>query len=265
MPRNKIALILYKEWLDIRKQRGLLFGMIVPPLLFIILPVGIAYFAAQDPGSMGRGNTDDLKKLIPAFAGMSERELAQAIVGQQFGVLLLLLPAILPSIIASYSIVGEKTERTLEPLLATPVRTWELLLAKMLAALIPGLVATWLAGIVFVAGMTAVAVSSRVLQAIISPGWVLVFLLCVPPLALLTVAATVAISSRVNDPRTAQQISAVLILPVMIMMLGQITGILVLSPLVAVVAAGILALLCAGAVRLVARLFQREAILTKWT
>jgi ABC-2 type transport system permease protein len=104
-----------------------------------------------------------------------------------------------------------------------------------------------------------------VLQAIVSPGWILVFLLCVPLLALLTVAATVAISSRVNDPRTAQQISAVLILPVMILMFGQITGILVLSPFVAVVAAAILGLICAGAVWLAARLFQREVILTRWT
>jgi ABC-2 type transport system permease protein len=267
MPSNKIALVLYKEWLELRKQRGLLFGIFLPPLLFIILPVAISYFAAQDTSGLSQTNmnTEELRKMIPAFAGMTEQELGQAIVGQQFGVLLLLLPAILPSIIASYSIVGEKTERTLEPLLATPVRTWELLLAKMLTALIPGLLATWLAGAVFVTGMSLVAVSPRVLQAIISPGWVLVFILCVPLLALLTVAATVAISSRVNDPRTAQQISAVLILPVMILMFAQITGILVLSPVVAVAAAVILSLLCAGAVWLAARLFQREVILTRWT
>src|SRR4051812_28446506 len=74
---------------------------------------------------------------------------------------------------------------------------------------------------------------------------------------LIFIVLLVAISSRVNDPRTAQQISAVLILPVMILIFGQITGILVLIPLVAVIAAAILALFCAGVMALVSRLFQR--------
>ena len=264
MPANKIMLVLYKEWLDLRKQRSLLLATVLPPLLFVILPVGISYFAGTAPPN-NKGNMDQLSRINPALTGMSERELGQAIVGQQFGVLLLLLPLIIPSIIASYSIVGEKTERTLEPLLATPVRTWELLLAKMIAALVPGLLATWVAGLLFAVSMSAIAVSSRVREAIISPGWILVFLLCVPFLALLTVAATVAISSRVNDPRTAQQISAILILPVMLLMFGQITGILVLSPVLAVIAAFALLLISVLAVWLVSRLFQREVILTRWS
>jgi ABC-2 type transport system permease protein len=265
MSRNKIILILYKEWLDIRKQRALLLATLLPPLLFVILPVAIAYFAGSSSTKMNNVNMDDLTKMNPAFAGMSEQELGQTIVGQQFAVLLLLLPSIIPSIISSYSIVGEKTERTLEPLLATPVRTWELLLAKMLAALIPALLATWLGGLLFAISMSAVAISPRVFAAIISPGWVLVFLLCVPPLALLTVAATVAISSRVNDPRTAQQISAVVIIPVMLLFFGQITGLLILSPLVAVIGAAVLLLIAALALWAVTRLFQREVILTRWS
>jgi ABC-2 type transport system permease protein len=264
MPENKIALILYKEWLDLRKQRILLLSTLLPPLLFVVMPAVIAYFVGHSPPS-GKGNLSDLAKVNPAFTGMSEQELGQAIIGQQFGVLLLLLPMIIPSIIASYSIVGEKTERTLEPLLATPVRTWELLLAKMLAALIPALAATWLAGILFAVSMSLVAISPRVLAAAVSPGWVLVFLLCVPLLALLTVAATVAISSRVNDPRTAQQISAVLILPIIALVFGQISGVLILSPLLAVVAAAVLVVVVGVAVWLVSKLFEREVILTKWS
>ncbi|MDQ5827777.1 MAG: ABC transporter permease, partial [Chloroflexota bacterium] len=88
---------------------------------------------------------------------------------------------------------------------------------------------------------------------------------CTPLLALITVAATVAISSRVNDPRTAQQISAVLILPIMLVFFGQMTGLLVLNPFVALVGAAVLALIAAFTVWLAVRLFQREAILTRWT
>ena len=91
--------------------------------------------------------------------------------GQAFSSMFLLMPMILPSIIAAYSIVGEKTNHTLEPLLATPVKTWELLTAKMLASFIPSMVLTWLAGSIFVVGVRAGATSVRVFNAIVSPGW----------------------------------------------------------------------------------------------
>src|SRR6185369_9700993 len=86
--------------------------------------------------------TQQLMKVNPALAGMNEQEAGQAIMGQAFSSMFLLMPMILPSIIAAYSIVGEKTNHTLEPLLATPVKTWELLAGKMLASLIPSILLT---------------------------------------------------------------------------------------------------------------------------
>jgi ABC-2 type transport system permease protein len=265
---NKVALILRKEWREIRQQRGLLLGMVLPPLLFVVLPIGVAFGTAQIDLSGDRDTAEliaNLSKVNPVYAGMSGREAAQALISQQMSILFFLLPLILPSIIASYSVVGEKASRTLEPILATPVRTWELLLAKCLSAVIPSLVATWVAAGLFICGLAAVAVSSRVFAAVVSPGWIIVLLLCTPLLALITVAATVAISSRVNDPRTAQQISAVLILPIMLVFFGQMTGLLVLNPFVALAGAALLALIAAFTVWLAVRLFQREVILTRWT
>jgi ABC-2 type transport system permease protein len=204
-------------------------------------------------------------KRNPALAGMSESEAAQAVMGQAFSSLFLLMPVILPSIIAAYSIVGEKTNHTLEPLLATPVKTWELLTAKMLASLIPSIVLTWIAGVIFITGVGGAALSERVFAAIISPGWLTVFLLCTPLLALIAIAAMVAISARVNDPRTAQQFSAWIVVPFLAVFFSQLTGVLILSPLIAIVAAIILAVIAGLAIWGVTALFQREVILTKWT
>ncbi len=141
---------------------------------------------------------------------------------------------ILPSVIASYSVVGEKSNRTLEPLLATPLKTWELLAGKMLAALIPAMALTWICGALYIAGVWAGALSPRVFAAVVSPGWLTVFLLCTPLLALIAIAAMVAISARVNDPRTAQQFSVVVV-PFLGVFFGQLTGVLVLSPLIAAI------------------------------
>ena len=65
-------------------------------------------------------------------------ELAGAFAVQQFLVFFLPMPAYIPLSIATFSIIGEKQARSLEPVLAAPIRTVELLAGKAIAALVPG-------------------------------------------------------------------------------------------------------------------------------
>ena len=264
---RKIRLILWKEWLEIRQQRALLLGMLLLPLLFTILPLVLIFAMGQIPPDQ----VNDIKPLLemaganPAFKGLSVQETVQALIGQPISVMLFILPVILSSIIASYSIVGEKVSRTLEPVLAAPVTTLELLLGKMLSAFLPAVAATWLFGLIFALSMVAVTLSQRVFAAIISPSWFLLILLCAPLLTLISIAATIAVSSRANDPRTAQQISALVILPVILIIVGQLAGLQVISPIFSLIAALVLALIAAGAMWFATRIFKRESILTKWS
>src|SRR4051794_708838 len=102
-----------------------------PALIFVLLPIVVVVLVRRAP--LSESDLADLSRFIAAnsaLAGLTPAELAQAVVGVQFSTLFVLLPIITPSVLASYSVVGEKTNRTLEPLLATPVRTWELLLGK---------------------------------------------------------------------------------------------------------------------------------------
>jgi ABC-2 type transport system permease protein len=259
---NAVAVILVKEWLDLRKDRLIVLGTLAPSLLLTALPL-IGAWAAGRMGTDAPGVTNTN---VPqaALVGLSAPEFGQAIIGQQALVLFLLLPLLVPSIIASYSIVGEKTHRTLEPILATPVRSWELLLGKALAAFIPALALTWTLAAVYAAGMAALAVSPRVWQLVITPTWLIVILLCGPLLALLAVALMVAISTRVNDPRTAQQLSGFLVMPLTAVVIGQLSGRLVLGPAFALGAAAALAVLTTLAGLVALRLFAREVVLTRW-
>ena len=59
------------------------------------------------------------------------------------------LATVLPSTIAAYSIVGEKVEKTLEPLLATPTTDGEILLGKSIASFIPPILSTWVGASIF--------------------------------------------------------------------------------------------------------------------
>ncbi|TMG61099.1 MAG: ABC transporter permease [Chloroflexi bacterium] len=257
---KKALIVLEKEWLELRLQPTLLLAtMILPPL---ITAFAVAAFFAV--GKVSSGVTLPSTPLPPEFASLSMLEVGQALVGRQFSIVFLLLPIFIPSVLASYAIVGEKRERTLEPVLATPIRTRELLLGKILAALIPALGVTIASATLFVVGILAFAVTDRVRDIVVTPGWILAVLVDTPLLALIGVALIVVLSSRVNDPRTAQQISAVLVVPVLALLFGQLAGVIVLGPALALGIGVVLALIAAGALWVATRLFQREVILTRW-
>ena len=130
--------------------------------------------------------------------------------------------------LAAHAIVGEKQSRTLEPLLATPITTVELLVAKVLGALFPTLamsiagVALYFVGIAFFAepGVAAAGDGTRGAPA----------LAVGPAAALVSLQSAIVISSRVNDARTAQQFGVFIVIPLSALLVAQFTGALWLSP-----------------------------------
>src|SRR4029079_12348737 len=118
---------------------------------------------------------------------------------------------------------------------------------------------------IFIVGVRVSATSVRVFNTIVSPGWLTVFLVCTPLLALIAIAVMVTISARVKDPRTAQQFSAWIVVPFLAVFFSQLTGVLILSPLIAVFATILLAIIAGLAIAGATLLFQREAILTRWS
>ncbi len=267
---KRIRVILEKEWIELRQNRTLVASLVFLPLLFTALPVIATFIMGHIAESeLTRvTNVEQFRGLLtidPLLAGMSMVELSQAVIGKQMAIIFLINPILIPGSIASYSIVGEKTRRTLEPLLATPIRTWELMLAKSLAAFIPTIVVTFSFGIVMMLGTSLSAVSARVTAAIFTPAWLLLFIAGTPLLGLITITLTVMVSSRTNDPRTAQQVSGVLILPLVALIFGQITGLVVLGVGVILAVIAVLGIIAALMVYLASRVFEREAILTRWT
>jgi ABC-2 type transport system permease protein len=181
----------------------------------------------------------------------------------QFLLMFMMIPLIIPINIAAYSIVGEKTTRSLEPLLATPITTAELLTAKNLAATIPAVIATWGGFAIFAAGALIIA-GTRMAGALLDPMWLLAVLLVGPLMAVLSVNFSIMVSSRVNDPRVAEQVSTVVILPLLALFFGQISGLFFLNESLILIIALALLVIDLGVIYLAVRLFQRENILTRW-
>jgi len=259
---RKIRVIIAKEWREVFKHRFVLFTVVFMPLMLTAIPL-VILFTMQGSGDLaGLAQTDMPPQFARLCEGLGSEACAQYFLVSQFMLLFMLLPLAIPVTIASYSIVGEKTTRTLEPLLATPIRTWELLVGKSAAAALPAIGATWLAFGVFVAGASigAPGILVRLLDAL----WLVAIFVVGPLLAVAAVCVAVMVSSRVNEPRAAEQITMLMVLPLLGLFFGQISGlILVDQTLVLWMALGV-GLLDAVLMVLAVQLFQRETILTRW-
>ena len=252
---HKVLVILRKEFMEIVQQRILLLSILLPPLLFVVIP----FIFLQRVGNGSKASSLN----VPSLQGLTIHEYIQGVVGTLFSNVFLLLSMIVPSTIAAYSIIGEKSSHTLEPLLATPVRRWQLLAGKMLAALLPAVLVTWVSGGLFIAEL-AILTDANVVSHVGTGGWLILFIAGTPLLGLIAVAIMTAISSRVNDTRTAQQLSIWAVVPILGIILGELFGQFDLTVLVAVIATGILIPLAILLTWGAAQLFQRETILTRW-
>jgi ABC-2 type transport system permease protein len=85
-----------------------------------------------------------------------------------------------------------------------------------------------------------------------------------PLLATLSVLAGVIASSRMNDPRAVQQLVAFLVVPIVLIGIGQSTGLFLVNAAMISLGALLVLLIDAGLLFLAVRLFQRETILTRW-
>jgi ABC-2 type transport system permease protein len=175
-----------------------------------------------------------------------------------------MIPLVVPITIASYSIIGEKQTRSLEALLATPIRTWELLLGKALAAVLPGIIATWWTYVLF-ATAARFAVSDAVYtNIIVGPTWVLAVVLLTPLFSFLAVGCAIIISSRVKDPQSAQQLGSLVVLPLIGVLVAQVTGAVTLGLGSVLGTALLIGLVDVVLLGVAVRLFSRETILMNW-
>jgi ABC-2 type transport system permease protein len=140
----------------------------------------------------------------------------------------------------------------------------ELLLGKGLAAGIPAILATYGAFIIFIGGAFVLLTNKGVLLAMLDPRWLIAIFIVGPLLTIMAVFFSLIVSSRVNDPRVAEQLSAVLIVPVLLFFFGQMSGLFLINRTLILVVAFIALALDVFLAYLSAQLFQRETILTRW-
>jgi ABC-2 type transport system permease protein len=253
--------ILRREFIETLRNRLLVSTIIIPPVILTVAPIllGSAIGERELPPEL----TAAVLAQKPEWAAFTPAELAGAFAVQQFLVFFLLMPAYIPLSIATFSIIGEKQARSLEPVLAAPISTVELLTGKAVAALVPGVLAGWITYVVFVA-LASVVYGPNLFGVVTDASWLAGVFLLGPAVGLASVVAGVIVSSRVSDPRVAQQVGGVIIVPIVAIVLVQATGTILVGALGYTVLAVIVLAIALGGLRIGVRLFDRESILTRW-
>jgi ABC-type Na+ efflux pump permease subunit len=230
--------IAIKELRDYRRNRFVVGTMTVLPLLFVILPL-IQVFNAY-------AHTDSIN--LNRHVGLSM-------------LYMLLIPAFLPSTLSAYSVVGEREQGTLEPVLITPIRREEFLVGKALAAFVPTLVIAYASFGIFLAAASLFA-RPVIASAIFAGTHVLLQLLFIPLLAGWGIWVGIAVSARSTDVRVAQQLSVLGTLPLLAILALMSLNVITVSAGLAVGFAAVLLAIDLLAWRAVAAMFDRERLIT---
>jgi ABC-2 type transport system permease protein len=236
MNRQAIATIVWKDLLVVRRSRMMMIPLIMVPLLLLVVLPGLA---ALSPGLLPEAELAELLRLLDAAPAALRDELAplrpeqQAVLlmlGYLFAPLYLIVPVMVATVIAADSFAGEKERRTLEALLHTPTTDHELVFAKMLGPWLAAMIVAWVSFVAYAVVVNAAAwpIMGRLFLPT-SLWWVLV-LWMVPAVAALAMGASVLVSARVKGFQEAYQLGGVVVLPVVALMIGQMTGILFLGP-----------------------------------
>ncbi len=231
---SRVRAVVRKELRDYRRKRSIVVAMAVFPAIFLIQPTLSVFL-----GSPASGKYYDLPLLL-----------------------LLLIPVIMPSTLAAYSVVGERDQGTLEPLLTTPIRRQEFILGKAAAIMIPTVVLSYAVYGIFFA-LVRLFANPAVAASVFRQGPVILALvLFTPLLAGWAIVVGMAVSVRASEVRVAQQLGMIASFPPLGVVV--LLGIGVIDPTFRVAIAFAVALLVIDlrALHIVSRMFDRERLVT---
>jgi len=267
MNRHVLGVFLRKELRDLRSNPQVWPGYLLLPIIGIVLPIVFLVLLPTTP--LGRLDPDlegllRLAQRDPMLAAFPEGERLARLLVRESGSFFLLMPVILSGMSAALAIAAEKQQRTLEPILATPIAIHDLLAAKLLASLGPALLVTWGATLV---AMTAAAITTWVRWGhAFWPDWpaLLVFGLLAPACGAVAALLGMRASIRARDVHAAVQSSGLWVVPAGIFLAATLGRPALRSAWAGVVGTVLVALLGWWLFRGNVRRFEREEVLTRW-
>jgi len=236
---SRIRVILLKEWKESLRNKMILFGAIFLPL-FMTGAATVMVYQGRDL-QVAAGRIALFNTALMYF---------------------LILPAVVPLAIAAYSIIGEKEQGSLEPLLATPISDLELFLGKALSSVIPALAITWLSFGIFIGA--CILLVGGIPPHVLTAPWIAAIFGLSPLLSLFSVGVTLLVSSRATDARAAYQISSLGIIPSIVPLIIYTSRRTLVSMWLIALEASVVFVASVIVIYFAIRVFRREQILTRW-
>jgi len=269
---QKAMLVFGKDWREVSRNWQVILPIVIVPLMIsVLLPVILTVIPslAATPGTPFSGFENMIKNLPnhiqEQLEGMTQQQVMIYIMALYFfAPFFLIIPLMASSVIASDSFAGEKERKTIEALLATPISDDELFFGKMLVSFIPSMIVTGISFLVYstVFDLLSFNIFNGVLL-LPNLDWILLIFGLAPAVALASIGLTVMISAKVKGFREAQQISVILLIPILALVFGQVTGAIIFGPMVTTALIGLFAIIDIAVFKIGVKLFKREEILSK--
>ena len=265
---SRIRALVAKEVAELSAARGVLVGPLAMLAAAVLMPIAIAVGIPAWSGEPLDAAADVVRLARqlqpPGPQGLTDAALVQVLLFHQFLPLLALVPVVGAMTLVTTSIIGEKQARTLEPLLATPLTTAELLVAKTGTAFGVAL-ASLLAGCALFLGLVAATALPGVMAALVTARALALLAGVAPAAALVALTLGAIVSTRARDARSAQQAGVVVVLPLVAAFVAQLNGQVILDTGDLLIAAAALLGIATALAWVAVRAFDRERILTRWT
>ncbi|NUU78633.1 ABC transporter permease [Paenibacillus xylanilyticus] len=244
--------------------------LIVPLIVGVIMPAVLMWMASRvelrSIGNLGflLDSLDTLSSSgqIPELASMptDNHRIVYYLALYMFAPLFLIIPVMASSILTANSFAGEKERKTLEGLLFTPISMDTLFKGKVLAALIPSIILSWITFLIY--GIIANILMYPMFEAMMFPNlnWVILVLWVVPTCSLMVILFNVLISAKVRGFQEAYQLGGLVVIPLLALIAGQASGMLLISPLVLLLIGAALLLISFVLLRLVTLWNSRQQL-----
>jgi ABC-type Na+ efflux pump permease subunit len=253
---NPLLTIVRKELLEMRRTRRFL-------LRFFIAPSFVLLYSFTALGNLPHRSHGEVGPLTASRLSSEDIEAAEWF-GRSKIFLLLMLPMLFSAALVMQTMVVEKTAKTLEPLLVTPVKTYDLVLGKILAALVFPLLAGYLYLAIYAGVVCLMDRHSEMLRFMFSPRPLIEAFLVMPVSAFANASLAMIVAVRSRDPKTGSLLSSLLTLPGIVLYGTQIALLDFLNQYILLVCVGAVLLLAGAGIFFATEAFQREKVFERW-
>ncbi len=241
MKIRNVLTIARKDWLEVRQNKAAWIPMLTVPAIFVVvlpliftLVIPALNVSPQDVLNSDADITYFIEQMPPQLSQYVDLQkpmesMIVVMLGIMFAPMFLIMPLMFASTIAAESFAGERERKTIEALLYTPASDADLFVGKLTAAAVPSIGITWVSFLVYtlILNLMPYATFQR-LWFPLPTWWPLIFWIT-PALAILSIAVTVLISARVQNFQGTYQLSSSLVILVVALFAGQLSGFLYLS------------------------------------